>query len=51
VILGETAGILGRHLVKPPNVSGDLELLFQHPGLSYPELAVNKLLGELVAVY
>ena len=48
VFLRETAGILGRHLVKPQAVSGDLELLLQHPELSYPEVAVNKLLEELV---
>ena len=49
VILGETAGILGRHLVKSQAVSGDLELLLQHLEPSYPDLAVNELLGELVA--
>ena len=48
VILGETVGILGRHLVKPQAVFGDLELSLQHHELSYPDLAVNELLEELV---
>ena len=48
--LGETAGILGRHLVKPQAVCGDLELLLQHPEPSYPDLAVNELLEELVQI-
>ena len=47
-IRGETAGILGRHLVKPQAVFGDLELLLQHPEPSYPDLAENELLVELV---
>ena len=47
-ILGETVGILGRHLVKPQAVFGDLELLLQHREPSYPDLAVNELLEELV---
>ena len=48
VILGETAGILGRHLVKPQAVFGDVGLLLQHREPSYPDLAVNELLEELV---
>ena len=49
VVLEETAGILGRNLVKPRAVSGYLEVLLQYPESSYPDLAVNKILGELVA--
>ena len=47
-ILGENVGILGRHLVKPQAVFGDLELLLQRRVPSYPDLAVNELHEELV---
>ena len=48
MILGETAGIHGRHLVKPQAVFGDLELLLQRREPSYPDFAVNELVEELV---
>ena len=45
VLSGEIAEALGRHLVKPQAVSGDLWLLFQHPAASGLVLAVIELLG------
>ena len=40
-IVGNLAGTVGRHPLKPLAVSGDLLLLLQHPE---PELVVNELL-------
>ena len=45
VLSGEIAEALGRHLVKPQAVSGDLALLLQHPAPSGLVLAVIELLG------
>ena len=42
---GEIAEALGRHLVKPQAVSGDLWLLLQHPAPSGLVLAVIEPLG------
>ena len=45
VLSGEIAEALGRHLLKPQAVSGDLWLLLQHPAPSGLVLAVIELLG------